>query len=97
LSNFDRVNRDDRHAQFSDSLEQPVQRGLVGYRAGQQGITAFFQEDRQAFEPVCPAWIEGALDADLVEDGRIDIRGYVRFLRLEELPGMNGSTVYPSA
>jgi hypothetical protein len=59
-------NRDQGQVEIADSLEQPVECGLVEQQAGKQGLIPFQVRQLQACKPIRPAWIQMAPDFDLV-------------------------------
>src|SRR5437588_8487771 len=54
------------HSAIAHFSEQSMQRGLVGYRAGQQRVAVVFKRDREAVKPVGPLISQMALDPDLI-------------------------------
>jgi hypothetical protein len=56
---------DQDQAQVADPVQQPVQGGLVCYRAVDDRL-AFVAVDLEVLEPGRPALVEDSLDADLI-------------------------------
>jgi hypothetical protein len=44
-----------------------MQRSLIYYRAGKEGIAVVFRRDGQTLKPVCPWKTQVALDSDLID------------------------------
>ena len=65
---------DQRQAEVADFLEQAMQRGLVGHRAGDERACRRFVGEAQSVEPGGPAGAEVTLNADLVRSG-LEIAG----------------------
>src|SRR4051812_34064668 len=65
-SGIEVIDGDQGQAQVARFLEQPVQRGLVGYGATDDGGAVAVAGDGQPVEPGGPPGIEVALETDLV-------------------------------
>src|SRR5207249_6698645 len=89
LAGFDLSDRDQRQAQVADFLEQAVQRGLVGYRAADDGGAVAGVGEAQSVKPGGPPGIEVPLEADFVPPRAVMRAGrYVAHLpSLQLLPG----------
>src|ERR1043166_6016888 len=61
-----RLNRDQHEAVISHAREQAVQRGLVGYHAG-DGRDVVLPRDRHAFKQLVPSRVEVAFHLDFVK------------------------------
>src|SRR5580704_6698242 len=66
LAGFDLSDRDQRQAQVAHFLEQPMQRGLVGYRAINEGGAVVLAGEAQSVKPGGPSGMEVPPEADFV-------------------------------
>jgi hypothetical protein len=64
---FHAKDREQWHANITHFSEQAIQRGLIGYRAGEQRLAVAFQRDGEAVEPAFPLLAQVALDSDLID------------------------------
>ena len=71
----DVIDRDQGQAQVARFLEQAVQRGLVGYRAMDDGGAVAAVGNGQPVEPGGPPAVEVPLEADLVPSGAVRAAG----------------------
>ena len=69
MAGFGEVDRDQGQAQVARFLEQAVERGLVGYRAVDDGGAVALAGKAQSVEPGGPPAVEVPLEADLVPSG----------------------------
>src|SRR6266487_4112857 len=68
---FDESDRDQGQAQVPRFLEQAVERGLVGYRAMDDGGAVAAMGNGQPVEPRGPPGAEVPLEADLIPSGAV--------------------------
>ncbi|HWN61254.1 MAG TPA: hypothetical protein VNO25_11375, partial [Streptosporangiaceae bacterium] len=66
LAGFDLSDRDQRQAQVADFLEQAMQRGLVGYRAADDGGAVVHVDEAKSVKPGSPPGIKVPFEADFV-------------------------------
>src|SRR5450631_2243770 len=72
---FDEGDRDQGQAQVARFLEQAVERGLVGYRAMDEGGAVAAVGEGQPVEPGGPPGVEVPLEADLVPSRVVMVAG----------------------
>ena len=75
MAGVDEGDRDQGQAQVACFLEQAVQRGLVGYRAVDDGGAVAAAGNAQSVEPGGPPAVEVALEADLIPPGAVIAAG----------------------
>jgi hypothetical protein len=75
MAGFDLRDRDQGQAQVARFLEQAMQRGLIGYRAMDEGGAVAVVGNGQPVEPGGPPGVEVPLEADLVPSGVVRAAG----------------------
>ena len=70
-SGFDPSDRDQWQADVAHFLEQAMQCGLVGDRAGDEGGAVVLVGEAQSVEPGGPSGVEVPLEADFVPSGLV--------------------------
>src|SRR6266516_3337975 len=75
MAGFDESDRDQGQAQVPRFLEQAVERGLVGYRAMDDGGAVAAMGNGQPVEPRGPPGAEVPLEADLIPSGAVMAAG----------------------
>jgi hypothetical protein len=86
---LDLSDRDERQAQVADFLEQAMQRGLVGYRATDDGGAVVLVGQAQSVKPGSPPGIEVPPEADFVPPRAVmrASRYFAHLPSLQLLPG----------